>query len=357
MSIDTYNRVGAHADFTKLTLSETLVLKEIAARLNGTKADLMRLGVRYLASATGVSERQTARAITSLIAKGFLSATQASKRTARVFIVEIDCPANCKKLKQHYSPAEKKAKLAARNSPEPTPKTGYSEPLSVDIVSSLSVDIVSPECGHSVLTNTELNKEMAEQETKNKNTRNSDPVTALNSEPENGVLVSISEWLKVCLSALAKVSQDQFSEQHRELENDPHAYHLSANDFLKAKLESGSTIGNYTAYLYKLIMTNPHELMRTAAGSPKTLKKLKAYLTKQFDSAEWKEQHTREPLHNYPALVDDLMELPECGEWVEIFAKHRELGSARYEPLARQLLAQNPTAYKPLERLEPANAY
>lgn len=305
----------------------------------------MRLGVRYLARQTGYSERTTNKAINELLAKGFFSATQANRRSARVFTLLVACPADCKQQEKHYSPAEKKALAASKQTPEPMAECGTLEPL--------SVELLDLECGTRVHTNKELNKEII----KNLNTREIEPVTALNSEPENGVLVSISEWLKVCLSALAKVSQDQFSEQHRELENDPHAYHLSANDFLKAKLESGSVIGNYTAYLYKLIMTNPHELMRTAAGSPKTLKKLKTYLTKQFNSAEWKEQHTREPLHNFPVLIDDLMELTNSAEWIEIFAKHRELGSARYEPLARQLLAQNPNRYKPLERSEPANAY
>jgi hypothetical protein len=358
MSLNTALRAGAHLP-KNLTLAETLIFKEIALRINGTKADLMRLGVRYLAKATNVSERKTGQAITSLIAKGYLSATQASKRTARVFVVTLDCPADCKKVKNHYSAAENKARFMARNSPAPMAETGRSEPSSVALSSSLSVALSSSECGTEFLTNTELNKEqrvpVSGTSASNRNTTNIDPVTSA----ETSVLVSLSEWIKVCSNTLAKVPEYKFTEHHRELENDPHAYHLSANDFLKGQLERGSIIGNYTAYLSRLIIANPHELMRTAAGNSKTLKRLAKYIGQQLtEYTDWKDESsdTRELLFDKELMTAGLLAAYST-EWLDTFSAAGTLNRTLFVEQVNALLAANPEAYKHLEKAITANPY
>ena len=356
MSLKTYNRVSYHLP-ENLTLAETLIFKEIAHRINGTKADLMRLGVRYLAKATNVSERKTAQAITSLIAKGYLSATQANRRTARVFVVTLECPADCKQVKNHYSPAENKARLLAKQNPAPMAETGLSEPLSVEVSSSLSVEVSSSECGTQFLTNTELNKEqrvpVSGTSASNRNTRKIEPVTS----PETSVLVSLSEWIKVCSNTLAKVPDDKFTEHHRELENDPHAYHLSANDFLKAKIANGSIIGDRPAYLARLIRDNPHELMRTAAGNSKTLKRLSKYIGKQLtEYGTYKHLETRELLFDKERLTAGLV-ATYGAEWLDTFATQGALNRTLFEQQVNALLAANPEAYKRLEKAITANPY
>lgn len=356
MSLNTALRAGAHLP-KNLTLAETLIFKEIAFRINGTKADLMRLGVRYLAEATNVSERKTAQAITSLIAKGYLSATQANRRTARVFVVTLDCPADCKQVKNHYSAAEKKARLLAKQNPAPMAETGLSEPLSVEVSSSLSVEVSSSECGSEFLTNTELNKEqrvpVSGTSASNRNTRKIEPVTS----PETSVLVSVSEWIKVCSNTLAKVPDDKFTEHHRELENDPHAYHLSANDFLKAKIANGSIIGDRPAYLARLIMDNPHELMRTAAGNSKTLKRLSKYIGKQLtEYGTYKDIETRELLFDKERLTAGLV-ATYGAEWLDTFATQGALSRNLFEEQVNALLAANPEAYKRHEKALTANPY
>lgn len=350
MSIDTYNRVSEHADLKSLTNSETLILKEIAARLNGTKADLMRLGVRYLAKATGLSVRQTTTAITSLIAKGYLTATQASKRTARVFRVLVDCPADCKQVKNHYSTAEKKALAEAKITPEPMAESSNSEPLSVEVVSPLSDEITASECGSHFITNKELNKELI----KNLNTRELEPVTDLVTEPLGSVLVSLSQWKKLCLDTISQIPQHDRSEAHTALAANPANFHASALAFLATKENLTSPIG----YLTSVFRNNPLALMVTATNEQKTSEQLHRYILNQFAKySQWKDTYTQEPLHNYPALAADLMKQPEVTEWLETFAKWESLSSRKFDEVAYRLLRENPSAYEPLETALPANAY
>jgi hypothetical protein len=341
MTLHQWNRFSEHADLTQLSPPAIAIGKEIAQRLNGTRTGLMRLGVRYLARQTGYSEKTTNKAINELLDKGYLSATRAGKRSARVFTLLVACPADCKQQEKHYSPAEKKALAALENNPAPMAECGTLEPSSVEL-SNL-------ECGTRVHTNKELNKEII----KNLNTRKIEPVTS----PESSVLVSLSEWLNVCSNTLAKVPQDKFTEHHRELENDPNAYHLSANDFLKARLANGSIIGNYTGYLSRLIITNPHELMRTAAGNSKTLKRLSKYIAKQLtEYSTYKDLDTRELVFDKELMTAGLL-AAYGSDWLDTFATQGALNRTLFEQQVNALLAANPEAYKRLENALTANSY
>lgn len=350
MSMPTYLRVSEHADLKNLTNSETLTLKEIAFRTNGNKADLMRLGVRYLAKATGLSERQVATAIIRLIDKGLLTATQESKRKARVFVVLLDCPAECKQVKNHYSPAEKKALAGMKQTPEPASESGSLEPLSVELTSSLSVELTSSECGTDFLTNKELNKEKI----KNLNTRETEPVTALHDDPLASVLVSLAQWKKICSDTLNQLPQSERSTAHLDLAANPEKYHASALAYLATRENISSPIG----YLSSVIRRNPLALMVAATTEQKTSEQLHRYILEQFSKySQWKDTYTQEPLHNYQALAADMMKQPELTDWLETFSKWQSLSSQKFDQVAYRLLRENPSAYEPLETATPANAY
>jgi DNA-binding MarR family transcriptional regulator len=350
MALNTYNRASEHADLKSLTPAETLVFKEIAFRTNGTKADLMRLGVRYLAKATGLSVRKVTSAITSLIGKGLLTATQASKRKARVFVVMVDCPADCKQVKNHYSPAEKKALIAIEKASQESAECGTFEPLSVEQNSPLSVELLTAECGTEFITNKELNKEII----KNLNTRDLEPVTDLVADPLASVLVSIAQWKKICSDTLNQLPQSERSTAHLDLAANPEKYHASALSFLATKENISSPIG----YLAKVFRDNPQALMVAATTEQKTSELLHRYILDQFSKySQWKDTYTQEPLHNYQALAADMMRQPELTDWLETFSKWQSLSSRKFDEVAYRLLRANPSAYEPLETATPANAY
>jgi DNA-binding MarR family transcriptional regulator len=342
MTIHQWNRFSDCADLSQLTPSEIAIGKEIAQRLNGTKADLMKLGVRYLARLTGYSEPTTNKAINSLIAKGYFSATQASKRTGRVFTLLVACRADCKQVKNHYSPVEKKALAASKQTPEPAPECVTFEPLSVKLLEA--------ECVTDLHTNKELNKELI----KNLNTRDLEPVTDLVADPLASVLVSIAQWKKICSDTLNQLPQSERSTAHLDLAANPEKYHASALSFLATKENISSPIG----YLAKVFRDNPQALMIAATTEQKTSELLHRYILDQFSKySQWKDTYTQEPLHNYQALAADMMRQPELTDWLETFSKWQSLSSRKFDQVAYRLLRANPSAYKPLETATPGNAY
>ena len=331
------NRFSAHADLTQLSPPAIAIGKEIAYRTNGTR---MKLSVSYLSEQTGYSQPTTNKAINELIDKGFFSATQANRRAARVFTLLVACPDDCKQVKNHYSPAEKKALAALENTPAPMAEYVNSDPL--------SVELSDPEYVSSFHTNKELNKEIK----KNLNTKEISQVTELLSDHSESVLVSLSQWVNVCSNTISKLTKRELSAAHTELSIDPQKYHSNALAFLATK----ENIDKPLNYLASVIRKNPAEFMATATNEQKTIQQLRTYLGNTFNNSEWKEQYTREPLHNYQALTNDLL-ATYGAEWLPMFSEHNALSDVAITKAARQLLTDNPSAYKPLPAIEPANAY
>lgn len=339
MSLHLWNRFSEHADLSQLTPAEIAICKEIAMRTNGTKADLMRLGVRYLAKATGYSELWTSKTITSLIAKGYLAATQASKRTARVFTLLVDCPADCKQAKNHYSAAEKRALAASKQTPEPIAECVTELPLSDELSEA--------ECVTELVTNRELNKEL----NKDLNTRENEPVTALVSEPLGSVLVSLAQWKKLCLDITNQLPQNDLTAAHKAIAANPGNYHTSALNYLATKENISSPI----AYLARVFRDNPQTLLAAEQGTRKDLKALDDFLKRKFASEwEWRDPYTNELKHDYNRVRADLMEQPEASEWLETFSNSGTISARRIDPVIHRLLSGNPEAYERSESQQTA---
>lgn len=309
----------------------------------------MKLGVRFLSRQTGYSEKTTNKAINELIAKGYFSATQSNKRTGRVFTLLVSCPAECKQKDKHYSKAEKQALIAIENTSQEIAECGTFEPLSVELENA--------ECGTSYHTNKELNKEIKNLNSQTKTTEKQTNKTTEKTEVAEVVSVGLDDWVNLCLDTLLRIPADQLSKEHRELETDPVAYHLSANSFLADRRERGSVINDPAAYLARVITKAPHELMNTNADSPKTAKRLSKYLLTQLNADfSFRDKFDNNPLHNFKALTADLM--ATYGDlWLNTFADTNSISTQELYKAVNGLLANNPAKYEPLESATPANPY
>jgi hypothetical protein len=302
----------------------------------------MRLGVRYLAKATGYSELWTSKTITSLIAKGYLAATQASKRTARVFTLLVDCPADCKQAKNHYSAAEKRALAEAKNTPE----------LMAECVTELALsdELSEAECVTELVTNRELNKEL----NKDLNTRDLEPVTELVSEPLESVLVSLAQWKKICSDTISRLPQNDLTPAHRAIAANPGNYHSNALAFLN-EAASKTTITKPIAYIASVFRNSPQDLLAADRATNKDLKALDQFLKAKFSSEiDWRDQYSNELKHDYNQLRADLLKQPELNEWLETFSQHGTISARRIDPVIHRLLSGNPKAYERLDSQQTA---
>jgi hypothetical protein len=263
----------------------------------------------------------------------------------------VSCPAECKQKDKHYSKAEKQALIAIENRSQERAECVTFEPLSVQLESA--------ECVSGLHTNKELNKEIKNLNSQTKTTEKQTNKTTEKTEVAEVVSIALVDWVNLCLDTLLRIPADQLSKEHRELEKDPAAYHLSANSFLAEKQKTGTTFNNNNPanYLVAMITKAPHELMNTNAESPKTSKRLSKYLLTQLNADfSFRDKFDDNPLYNFKALAADLM--ATYGEqWLPSFADTNSISTQELYKAINGLLANNPAKYEPLESVTPANPY
>lgn len=106
------NRVIEHYDnpiLATLTNYEARVLYVIAQKIHRSNPTKMRFSGSHIADLTQSGQRVAQRALAALVAKGALVAIgERSPRQAYAYAIApaLDCPTDCRRLKQHYTPAE-----------------------------------------------------------------------------------------------------------------------------------------------------------------------------------------------------------------------------------------------------------
>lgn len=105
MSYHHHNRFREHYDQKTLSPSARILARDIA---NALDKDGRPFGASrdWWAKFAGLTHETTSRAIDELLTAGVFTATKKGKRSARVFALAVQCPANCSRLEEHNTPKE-----------------------------------------------------------------------------------------------------------------------------------------------------------------------------------------------------------------------------------------------------------
>jgi len=156
MAYQQANRVLEHPEapeLANLSLLARQLLLVIALKTNPTNPEKMRLSNAHLAYLTGATENAVQRATKALIECGAVSGKRERPRAATIYTLLLECPPDCSRKRNHYTPLELKERRSM------TQSESVLEP-SKEVIESVISEGLSPlkVVTNKQLTNKQINK-------------------------------------------------------------------------------------------------------------------------------------------------------------------------------------------------------